>query len=222
MIFRTFKKTPKEPIWLTVLCDMTTNLMLFFLMLYSFTRMTKTQRSQIYTALSSAGKKDEVLKQKADNVIKKFAEEETQDKFENIIKSGDMEKYSNLEVTESQMRLVLNTPVLFDSGRAEVKYEIKAVLKHIASVLSMTNDRIIIEGHTDNLPIKSADFRSNWELSARRAVNVIKYFAELGLPSERFIAAGYGEYFPRFSNDTPSLRAKNRRIEIVLMKEAME
>ena len=222
MIFRAFKKTPKEPIWLTVFCDMTTNLMLFFLMLYSFTRMTKTQRNQIYTALSSAGKKDEVLKQKADNVIKKFAEEETQDKFENIIKSGDMEKYSNLEVTESQMRLVLNTPVLFDSGRAEVKYEIKAVLKHIASVLSMTNDKIIIEGHTDNLPIKSADFRSNWELSARRAVNVIKYFAELGLPSERFIAAGYGEYFPRFSNDTPSLRAKNRRIEIVLMKEAME
>jgi len=222
MIFRAIKKAPKEPIWLTVFCDMTTNLMLFFLMLYSFTRLSRTNQKQIYLAFSSAGKKDEVLRQKADVVLKKFAEDETQSKFERLRQKGNLKKYSTMEVTESQIRLILNTPVLFDSGRAQVKKETKKLLDELARTLTMTDDKVIIEGHTDNIPIKSARFRSNWELSARRAVNVINYFIGKGFSPKRFIAAGYGEYFPRFSNDIPVQRRKNRRIEIVLLKEEIE
>ena len=222
MIFKAFRKVQKEPIWLTVFCDMTTNLMLFFLLLYGFTRLSQSQQRQMHLALSSAGKKDVVLRHKADNVLKKFAEDETQSNLEELLRKGNLKKYSTLEVNESQIRLVLNTPVLFDSGGAQVKNETKKLLNEIARTLSMTDDKVIVEGHTDNVPIKSALFRSNWELSARRAVNVIDYFISRNFPPERFVAAGYGEYFPRFSNETPTERQKNRRIEIVLLKQDIE
>lgn len=176
----------------------------------------------MYRALSSVGKKDEVLRQKADVVLKKFADDETQNKLERLLQKGDLKKYSTLEVNESQIRLILNTPVLFDSGRAQIKKETKRLLDELARTLAITDDKVIIEGHTDNIPIKSARFRSNWELSARRAVNVINYFVDKGFSPKRFIAAGYGEYFPRFSNDIPIQRRKNRRIEIVLLKEEIE
>jgi len=222
MIFRPIKKTAAEPIWLTVFCDMTTNLMLFFLLLYGFTRLSKTSQQQMYIALSSSGNTEKVLQQKAEGVLKKFAEDETSSNLQKMMSQGDLQKHSNIETSESQIRLVLNTPVLFDSGRAELKTETRNLLGGIARTLSMTSCPIVVEGHTDNVPIKSHEFRSNWELSARRAVNVINYFVKRGLPAERFIAAGYGEYFPRFSNDVPIERKKNRRIEIVLLKEEIE
>ncbi|MCD6413427.1 MAG: hypothetical protein J7L54_04720, partial [Elusimicrobia bacterium] len=77
MIFASFQKQKKEPIWLTVFCDLTTNLMLFFLLLYAFTRLSKQQRVEMYKALKNAGKKEKIFEQKADSVLKKFAEEET-------------------------------------------------------------------------------------------------------------------------------------------------
>jgi len=222
MIFRPIKKQAEEPIWLTVFCDMTTNLMLFFLLLYGFTRLSKSRQQQMYIALNSAGNSEKVLQQKADGILKKFAEDETSSNLQKMMSQGDLKKYSNLETSESQIRLVLNTPVLFDSGLAELKPETRALLGGIARTLSMTQAGIVVEGHTDNVPIKSAEFHSNWELSARRAVNVINYFVKSGLSPERFIAAGYGEYFPRFSNDTLVSRQKNRRIEIVMLKEEIE
>ncbi len=222
MIFRPIKKQAQEPIWLTVFCDMTTNLMLFFLLLYGFTRMSKTRQQQMYIALSSSGNSEKVLQQKADGVLKKFAEDETSLNLQKMMSRGNLKKYSSIETSESQIRLVLNTPVLFDSGRAKLKPGTRNLLGSIARTLSMTSCPIVVEGHTDNVPIKSAEFHSNWELSARRAVNVINYFVKRGLPPERFIAAGYGEYFPRFSNDYPLQRQKNRRIEIVLLKEEIE
>jgi len=217
VIFKLKKSTKKEPIWLTVFCDLTTNLMLFFLLLYAFTRLSKEKQKQMYEALKYAGKKEKIIEQKAQAVLKKFAEEETASAFGRITKSKELKKFSSVEVSESQIRLVLNTPVLFDSGSARLKPQTKTILDKIAKTLSMTNEKIIVEGHTDNIPIKSGEFHSNWELSARRAVNVINYFMSKGIDASRFIAAGYGEYFPRASNDTPQGRAKNRRIEIVLL-----
>ncbi|MCD6412531.1 MAG: OmpA family protein, partial [Elusimicrobia bacterium] len=182
----------------------------------------KQQRVEMYKALKNAGKKEKIFEQKADSVLKKFAEEETAANLGKIVKRSGLEKFSDIEVNESQIRLVLNTPVLFDSGRAQLRNETKKILDGIARTFSLTKDKIIIEGHTDNIPIRSSDFKSNWELSARRAVNVINYFVKKGFPPERFIAAGYGEYFPRFSNATAEGRMKNRRIEIVLLKGELE
>jgi len=222
VIFKIRKPAKKEPIWLTVFCDLTTNLMLFFLLLYAFTRLSKEKRREMYEALKYAGKKEKIIEQKANAVLKKFAEEETSSAFEKIVRSRELKRFSSVEVSESQIRLVLNTPVLFDSGSAELKTQTKSILDRIAKTFSLTGEKIIVEGHTDNIPIKSRKFRSNWELSARRAVNVINYFVGKGISAQRFIAAGYGEYFPRASNNTARGRAENRRIEIVLLKEEVE
>jgi len=108
--------------------------------------------------------------------------------------------------------------VLFDSGKAKVRPVGKEVLSKVANVLIKINENIIVEGHTDNVPIKHSGWKSNWELSTQRALNVLHYFIdEKGLNPERFSAAGYGPYRPMASNATVEGRQKNRRVEIVVV-----
>lgn len=113
--------------------------------------------------------------------------------------------------------VVLRFPgeILFDLGKAELKPEAKELLDKIVPVLKENYlYSVWVEGHTDNLPIYTEKFPSNWELSAARAVNVVKYLERRGLEKERLFAVGYGEYRPLLPNDTPEHRAFNRRVEI--------
>jgi len=108
--------------------------------------------------------------------------------------------------------------VLFDLGRALIKTEAKGLLTKVADILKDIPNQIRVEGHTDDLPIRTAKYPSNWELSTNRATNVIRYLIESqGFSPERLSAAGYGEYRPVASNDTPEGRAKNRRVDLVIM-----
>lgn len=78
---------------------------------------------------------------------------------------------------------------------------------------------VIVEGHTDNIPIKNFKYRNNWELSTARALSVVEYLTEVkGIPTNRIRAIGYGEHMPKFNNDTETSRARNRRIEIRIFK----
>lgn len=112
--------------------------------------------------------------------------------------------------------------VLFDSGEAALSTRGQEVLGRVAAVLQLISDKQIqVSGHTDDIPIKNEElkkqFPTNWELSAARAVNVVRHLSETGgVKRERLTAAGYGEYHPIASNATPTGRAKNRRIEILL------
>lgn len=112
--------------------------------------------------------------------------------------------------------------VLFDSGEATLSTRGQEVLGRVAAVLQTIADKQIqVSGHTDDIPIKNEElkkqFPTNWELSAARAVNVVRHLSETGgVKRERLTAAGYGEYHPIASNATPTGRAKNRRIEILL------
>ena len=93
----------------------------------------------------------------------------------------------------------------------------KAALTKVAQVLSTVGDRdFLVAGHTDNVPIRTAMFPSNWELSTRRAVEVVHILVAQGMSPKVLAAAGYGEFDPVAANDTPEHRAQNRRIEIVL------
>ena len=113
--------------------------------------------------------------------------------------------------------ITLSDSLLFDVGSATVRPEAKEVLGRLATVFAQSPGNIRIEGHTDNVP-PTPSFPSNWELSARRAAGVLRYFTEtVGLPADRFEAAGYGEFRPVAPNDTREGRAKNRRVEIVLL-----
>jgi chemotaxis protein MotB len=108
---------------------------------------------------------------------------------------------------------------MFDSGKADIYPEAKEVIKNIAALLVDEPNRIAIEGHTDNTPINTPEFPSNWELSTKRATNVLKYLLEeLKFDPKRLTAAGYGEWHPVAPNDTPENKAKNRRVDLIVRR----
>jgi chemotaxis protein MotB len=135
-------------------------------------------------------------------------------KFRAMIDSGKL----RVRVVRGRMVVELSENILFDSGRAELKAEGQEALTQVAGVLGSIDARDFqIAGHTDNIPIKSARFPSNWELSTRRAVEVTRFLADKGVDPSRLSAAGYADTQPVASNADAEGRRQNRRIEIVLM-----
>ena len=135
------------------------------------------------------------------------------------MKLKKMTDAGELTVSLRQGRIILSLPndVLFDSGKTEIKPEGQKAIKGVARVLASLKDRQFqVAGHTDNVPIHTAMFPSNWELSTRRAVEVVHLLTAEGMPTKTVSAAGYGEFDPIASNEAPDGRAKNRRIEITL------
>ncbi|MFH1777194.1 MAG: OmpA family protein [Candidatus Omnitrophota bacterium] len=129
-------------------------------------------------------------------------------------------KTLSLDMAERGLIITFVAEVLFDSGKAEIKTEARKSLDEVAKVLNETvADRdISIEGHTDNVPIKHSGWKSNWELSTARAVSVLHYLVDQkNILPQRVSATGYGEQKPIASNDTKEGKAKNRRVEIVIL-----
>ena len=125
-----------------------------------------------------------------------------------------------LTVSIEQGRIVINLPnnVLFRSGSAKLNPDGEKALTQIAAVLGQFSDRRFqIEGHTDNKPIKSSRFPSNWELSTSRALTVVHLLTDMNVAPENISAAGFGEFRPRADNETKEGRQLNRRIEIIML-----
>ncbi len=126
----------------------------------------------------------------------------------------------NVRIERGRMVIGLRQDVLFSSGKAELSEEGVATISEVGEALAAIDGRSFqVEGHTDNVPIKTTRFPSNWELSTARAVEVVKLMVSRGLPADQVSAAGYGENQPRASNDEPEGRALNRRIEIVMLPD---
>ncbi len=115
---------------------------------------------------------------------------------------------------------LLTDKVLFDLGGVALKPEMREILSDLADVIKQYPDRqIVVEGHTDDIPMRSSTIPSNWELSALRATVVVKYFVEeKGLDPSRLSAAGYGEFQPLVPNVSEANRRMNRRVDVVIMK----
>lgn len=129
-----------------------------------------------------------------------------------------------LERTSRGLVITMVNDILFDSGKAKLKGHAKEVLKKIAGVLQeAVPDRDVgVEGHTDNVPIKYSGWKSNWELSAARATSVLHHLIEAcDIAPQRLSAIGYGEYRPIDTNETKAGRAKNRRVEIIILPKEM-
>jgi len=134
-------------------------------------------------------------------------------------------KQVTIQELEGKLTLSMVEAILFDSGKATVKKEGKDALKKVAEVLKgVSGQDVIVAGHTDNVPITSklvATYPTNWELSAARAISVVKLLQADGVDPTMLIAAGFGEFRPVADNSTPEGRAQNRRMEIVLMPKRM-
>lgn len=146
---------------------------------------------------------------------------EKEEKFKELREDLQKEiQAKEIIITELKGKLTVNLmdKVLFDSGKAKIKRTGLRVLDKIAKMLNKyPNRQVRVEGHTDNVPISSARYPTNWELSTARATSAVRYLQKRGVNPRRLVAVGYSKYHPIASNDTPNGRARNRRIEIILM-----
>lgn len=162
---------------------------------------------------------EELRKQQAAAEARTAAFRDLMARFRSMVDAGALK----VAMRDGRMLLVLANDVLFDSGRADLKEGGKKALTQVASVLkTMQGRRFQVAGHTDNVKIQTAHFPSNWELSTARAVEVVKLLVDRGMDPRSVSAAGYGEFDPAATNDTPDGRGKNRRIEISLVPNLEE
>lgn len=127
-----------------------------------------------------------------------------------------------VRVTQSPRGITveINASVLYRSGEALLQPQSIDALKAVAKVLAEVDNPILVEGHTDNVPINVPAFPSNWELSSARAGSVVRLFSEQGVPSARMVAIGYADNRPVDTNATPDGRARNRRVNVMILNEA--
>lgn len=172
-----------------------------------------TERDELRAALEHANA--ELAALKAENAADEaqLAElRELRAKFQRMIDSG------TLDITLRRGRMIVELPsrVLFDSGSAELSREGQETVTQVAKILrSVPRHRFLVAGHTDNVPAVK-QYKSNWELSAARAVRVTEMLTRQGMPPKRLVIAGYSEHDPVASNASDAGRQKNRRIEIIL------
>ena len=134
--------------------------------------------------------------------------------------SGRLKKENDITLAYSSKGLVmrLTDRALLEVGVAAISPQAFPLLGKVGEIIARTDFEVRIEGHSDDLPIKTAQFPSNWELSTARAVNVLRYFIETGtISSQRLSAVGFGEFQPVVPNDSIEHRAQNRRVEIIFL-----
>jgi chemotaxis protein MotB len=209
----------KSALWAITYGDLMSYLMIFFLLLFSIS-IAKTDRSKLRKYEESLIK---IQKTFGGEISKeKLQKLEIQKKEENLeTKLKEMQEANlnfELQSNEKRVKLILKEAVLFDSGSAELKVQAKKILKGVIDELKKLPNDIIVEGHTDNIPIRGGIYKSNFELSMARAYSVIKFMQDEGIDPKRLSGIGYGEYKPIADNSTPEGRAKNRRIEISILK----
>jgi len=143
------------------------------------------------------------------------------DELRKTLSNFEVDKAVDIDIpTEGILSIQIRGQALFDSGSSHLNYQVDQVLDSLMQVFHARHDFTInIQGHTDNIPINTVRYESNWELSALRATTVLRYLIEKGITPGRLTATGYGDSLPLESNDTEAGRARNRRIEFVLEKK---
>lgn len=156
------------------------------------------------------------------------ASQRRQQQYEALVQglAKEVEK-GQLQVRQYQNMLAVDLAeqIFFDSGRATLKAGGKDVLRTVGEALKGYENKVIrVVGHTDDVPLAKSlqsTFPTNWELSVARATNVVRFLQEVGIPPQRMVASGRGEYDPVATNDSPEGRQKNRRIEIMLIDQSL-
>jgi chemotaxis protein MotB len=173
-----------------------------------------SQKGQLAQVLADAkARLEELRKQKAAAEARAATFRNLVARFKSMIDAGQLK----VVIRDGRMLIALPNDVLFDSGKTNIKPDGQTALAQVAKVLSTIPDRnFLVAGDTDDVPIHTTRFPSNWELSTARAVEVTKFLIANGMRPQVLAAAGYGEFDPVVGNDSPEHRAQNRRIEIVL------
>lgn len=220
---------PVQNLWAVTYGDLVTQILAFFILLFSISTLDVHKYKTALASFSAnlgvlpAGTgvvpaggevavptpRDPVREPQLSTVRRQVQEALRKNGYE-----GDVQ----VELADDRLLLRFPDKVLFDSGRADLRPDARERLDSLVPVLRGIPNLIRIEGHSDSDPIKSGVFPSNWELSGARAATVVRYFTEFqGLKPERFDFAGKGEYYPVAPNDGPENKARNRRVDIVVL-----
>jgi chemotaxis protein MotB len=226
-------QTDARGAWLLTYADLVTLILVFFILLFSLSKMElgnitdtlksfeisigaeepKTSLFDIIKTGSPGGRKmlDQLIGMREVDVFKEI---------ESFISRRGLNDNVEAELREGRIVLRVEGRVLFNSGSADLLPQATYILSDIVEIINNSpHYDIDIQGHTDNHPITTAKFASNWELSAIRATTVLRYLIEDGVFQERLTATGFADLRPVASNDTPEGRRKNRRVEFVLKEK---
>ena len=221
---------PPHAKWLTTFNDLITLLMVFFVLVFAMSKgdMAKIRefRSAIIEGFGASNKKDlgnGGLLDDAKPMVtsdKKSQKDSVPQSIRKIIEEIGAIPNVATEDRDDGMVIRISGELFFESGSATINPKSYPLLRKIGRLVSGVSNRIRIEGHTDNVPISTGKFPSNWELSAARSVNILKFLLnQANVHPRRLSAVGYGESRPIRDNSTPENRALNRRVEIFLQKD---
>lgn len=230
-----------ESSWLDTYADTITLLLTFFVLLYSISSVDSEKVKQIsnsFNKVFTGDTADSILEYNLYNGTVPVVGGESKDDIDKIdnkgdrktyreakefIESNDLDEYVDISSEDNNTILNLKDTILFDTGKAELKADSLAILDKITTLISNLPNKIVVEGHTDNVPISTAEFQSNWELSAARASKVVRYFTETkGMQKGRFSAIGYSDNKPLVPNTSDENKSKNRRVNIVIQSSSEE
>lgn len=214
----------KGAIWGVVYGDFMSNMMVFFLVLFSFS--LKAQQNpkgpSLDESLSGLQKEfgGKISQQTLDRLTQRQIEDDLATRLQGMIDTHGLHEMARVEANQNKIKLVLTAPVLFDLGRADLKPEALPIIGAVGKLLAQPplNKEIMVEGHTDSAPVVGGKYATNWDLSAARANSVVQVLIKEGVAPEKLTATGYGEYRPVAPNDTPENRSRNRRIEISVLR----
>jgi chemotaxis protein MotB len=217
--------------WLLTYADLITLLLAFFVVMYSLSKVDAKKFGKMQEALSGILNGGPAAISQGDKVIPMPDSGDALNfvKLQSVgeaIKEGakqmEKDKLINTEVAERGLVIHIMEQALFRSGSAELGPEARDVLDLMAQKLSDMPNHIRIEGHTDNHPINTARYPSNWELSSDRSTQVLRYLTEEHhFDPKKMSALGFGEFRPIANNDSDENRSKNRRVDIVVLTEEM-
>jgi len=218
--------------WLIPYADMLTLLLALFIVMFAMSQLdnAKFQKvSEQFNIIFSGG--SGVMEKEGTSLIpmedlpslnKQEADimEQIKEDIEKEIKGNGYSDKVSVTLNDEGLGISIQDVVLFNSGKADVLPGVHAMLLHVSDIVKGLDNDIKVVGHTDDIPINTPQFRSNWDLSAIRAINVMNFFIDNGgLDPKRFSIQGFGQYSPKYDNSTVEGKAKNRRVEIVVIRK---
>lgn len=225
------------PEWLATYGDMMTLLLCFFVLLFASSTIDSEKYKAVVQSLSgSLGVLDSGTTVTLEPLIKNFPSDtptdapteyeefsDMQEELQKILEESGLSGRVKLEINERGLLIRFLDSVLFDSGKADMTLPAMEIIDKVSDILSETNKLITVEGHTDNIPINTFKYPSNWELSTSRAVNVVKYMIDHnGIAAVRLSASGYADQHPINENTSIQGRKNNRRVDMVILRSKLD
>lgn len=222
---RSRQESSNQGSWLTTYSDMVTLLLAFFVLLFAFSSVDVAKFQAVLSAFQrSIGVLDGGLHISDDDLLpfqsSELGLQQLQGLYHELSELFEGEDLSGVHLQFEERGLIIRfaDQVFFDLGKANLKPEAVEILKKVAPTLRSLPNPLRVEGHTDDLPIRTSQFPSNWELSVHRATNVVRYLVEEeGFDPKKLSAAGYSEYRPLVPNSSDANRQINRRVDIIVM-----